>query len=79
MIVDSAGKDKDQTGQTDQADQTDKPEDKPDKQPSRVIENGWDLLDNNDVNLLMAASMSLGAMVVAGWFWGVPMESITGL
>lgn len=44
--------------------------------PSRVAENGWDLLDNNDVNFLMAFSMSIGAMFVAGWYWGVPMGSV---
>ncbi|KAI8235001.1 Protein PGR [Colletotrichum sp. SAR 10_99] len=47
-----------------------------DAQPSRVIETGWDLLDNNDVNFLMAFTMSMGAMGVAGWYWGVPLESI---
>ncbi|RKU45685.1 hypothetical protein DL546_006272 [Coniochaeta pulveracea] len=45
-----------------------------DEQPSRVVENGWDLLDNNDVNLLMAFTMSVGAMLVASWYWGVPMN-----
>ncbi|EFX02740.1 duf92 domain containing protein [Grosmannia clavigera kw1407] len=44
--------------------------------PSRVVENGWDLLDNNDVNFLMACTMSVGAMYVAGWYWGVPMQSV---
>lgn len=43
---------------------------------SRVVENGWDLLDNNDVNFLMAVIMSVSAMVVAGWYWGVPLQSI---
>ncbi|KID99913.1 DUF92 domain protein, partial [Metarhizium majus ARSEF 297] len=47
-----------------------------DQRPSRVIESGWDLLDNNDVNFLMAAIMSMGAMGVASWYWGVPAESI---
>ncbi|KAL0942599.1 duf92 domain protein [Colletotrichum truncatum] len=50
-----------------------------DAQPSRVIETGWDLLDNNDVNFLMAFTMSLGAMGVASWYWGVPLESILDL
>ncbi|KAK3903954.1 transmembrane protein 19 [Staphylotrichum tortipilum] len=44
--------------------------------PSRVVENGWDLLDNNDVNFLMAFGMSFGAMMVASWYWQVPMSSI---
>ncbi|KAK4452390.1 integral membrane protein DUF92-domain-containing protein [Podospora aff. communis PSN243] len=47
-----------------------------DEKPSRVVENGWDLLDNNDVNFLMAFGMSVGAMAVASWYWGVPMNGI---
>ncbi|KAK0638788.1 integral membrane protein DUF92-domain-containing protein [Cercophora newfieldiana] len=47
-----------------------------DEKPSRVVENGWDLLDNNDVNFLMAFGMSVGAMAVASWYWGVPLSSI---
>ncbi|KAL2264682.1 hypothetical protein VTJ83DRAFT_7192 [Remersonia thermophila] len=46
-----------------------------DERPSRVVESGWDLLDNNDVNLLMAFSMSVGAMAVASWYWQVPLSS----
>ncbi|UKZ77896.1 hypothetical protein TrVFT333_005624 [Trichoderma virens FT-333] len=41
-----------------------------DEQPSRVVENGWDLLDNNDVNFLMAVTMSVSGMAVASWYWG---------
>ncbi|CAK7202980.1 hypothetical protein SEUCBS139899_005707 [Sporothrix eucalyptigena] len=47
-----------------------------DGKPSRVVENGWDLLDNNEVNFLMAVIMSVSAMVAAGWYWGVPLSSI---
>lgn len=47
-----------------------------DERPSRVVENGWDLLDNNDVNFLMAFIMSTGAMGVASWYWGVPMNQV---
>ncbi|KAJ4417889.1 hypothetical protein N0V85_001654 [Neurospora sp. IMI 360204] len=47
-----------------------------DERPSRVVENGWDLLDNNDVNFLMAFGMSVGAMAVASWYWGVPLRSV---
>lgn len=47
-----------------------------DEKPSRVVESGWDLLDNNDVNFLMALTMSLGAMGVASWYWGVPMNQM---
>lgn len=44
--------------------------------PSRRVESGWDLLDNNGVNFLMALLMSGGGMVVAGWVWGVPPGSV---
>jgi uncharacterized membrane protein len=47
-----------------------------DQGPSRVIENGWDLLDNNDVNFLMAFIMSIGAMALASWHWNVPLTQI---
>lgn len=42
-----------------------------DERPSRVVESGWDLLDNNDVNFLMAVTVSIGAMAVAAWHWGI--------
>lgn len=38
---------------------------------SRRVEAGHDWLDNNGVNLLMAICMSLGAMGIAPWVWGV--------
>ncbi|PNP58006.1 hypothetical protein THARTR1_02164 [Trichoderma harzianum] len=47
-----------------------------DEQPSRVVENGWDLLDNNDVNFLMAVTMSVSAMAVASWYWELPWQSL---
>lgn len=48
-----------------------------DEKPSRVVESGpLGLLDNNEVNFLMALTMSLGAMAVASWVWGVPMSTI---
>ncbi|KAL6833225.1 integral membrane protein DUF92 domain-containing protein [Trichoderma sp. SZMC 28015] len=47
-----------------------------DEQPSRVVENGWDLLDNNDVNFLMAVTMSVSGMAVASWYWGLPWQSL---
>lgn len=47
-----------------------------DDKPSRVVESGWDILDNNDVNFLMAFTMSLGAMVIAAWHWGYALEDI---
>ena len=47
-----------------------------DEKPSRVVESGLGLLDNNEVNFFMALTMSLGGMIVASWVWGVPLESI---
>ncbi|KAK3325191.1 integral membrane protein DUF92-domain-containing protein [Apodospora peruviana] len=47
-----------------------------DERASRVVENGWDLLDNNDVNFLMAFGMSIGAMAVASMYWDVPLQSV---
>ncbi|KAG5950135.1 hypothetical protein E4U53_005447 [Claviceps sorghi] len=47
-----------------------------DRGPSRAVESGWDFLDNNDVNFLMASTMSVGAMAVAAWYWDVPLESL---
>lgn len=47
-----------------------------DERPSRIVESGRDLLDNNDVNFLMAVMMSVGAMAGAGWYWGVPIEDL---
>lgn len=46
------------------------------EKPSRIVESGLGLLDNNEVNVLMALTMSLGAMVIAGWAWDVPLRSI---
>lgn len=47
-----------------------------DVQPSRVVESGRDWLDNNDVNFLMAVSMSIGAMAGAAWYWGIPANAV---
>lgn len=44
--------------------------------PTRVIESGWDILDNNGVNFLMAFTMSMGAMAGAAWYWNQPMATI---
>ena len=43
---------------------------------SRKVEVGRDLLDNNAVNVLMAAMMSGGAMLVAAWLWEVPLSDV---
>ena len=47
-----------------------------DERPTRIVESGFNLLDNNDVNFLMALTMSVGAMVIAGQYWGIPLDSI---
>jgi uncharacterized membrane protein len=48
-----------------------------DEKPGRRVESGsLGLLDNNQVNFLMAFTMSLGAMGVASWFWEIPYSSI---
>jgi uncharacterized membrane protein len=43
---------------------------------SRTLLVGMDWLDNNEVNLLMAASMTFAGMLVAAWFWEMPLSSI---
>jgi hypothetical protein len=48
---------------------------KKDDHPSRKVESGLGVLDNNAVNLLMAFSMSIGGMIVAGYVWKVPIQS----
>ena len=45
--------------------------DTPSKGGGRFIGSGRDLLDNNQINFLMASIMSVGAMAVAGAIWGV--------
>lgn len=47
-----------------------------DEKPSRMTVSGRDLLDNNDVNFIMAVTMSVGAMFLASWFWDVPIQSV---
>lgn len=46
-----------------------------DARPSRIVENGMDLLDNNEVNFLMAVLMSTGAMAIAAWYWELDAKS----
>lgn len=43
---------------------------------SRKVECGYDILDNNAVNLLMATIMSIGGMAVASYIWDVPLSSV---
>jgi len=45
-------------------------------EPSRRVESGLGVLDNNSVNLLMAFLMSVGGMVVASFVWEIPVRSI---
>lgn len=45
---------------------------------SRRIEVGSDILDNNAVNILMAALVSGGAMLAASVVWDLPYSSIIG-
>lgn len=47
-----------------------------DEKPTRQVESGLAILDNNEVNFLMALTMSLGAMAIAGWFWEIPFSSV---
>lgn len=46
---------------------------------SRRIEVGSDILDNNAVNILMAALVSAGTMGVACVAWDIPLSSILGI
>ena len=43
------------------------------ERPSRVVVSGWNVLDNNWVNFLMALIMTVSGMGVAGWWWNVPV------
>lgn len=43
---------------------------------SRRVEVGNDVLDNNGVNFLMAASVSVGSMIAAALIWNLPLSSI---
>ena len=43
---------------------------------SRRVEVGSDLLDNNAVNIVMAATVAIGATVVACYKFGLPLTSI---
>lgn len=45
-------------------------------EPSRAVESGAGMLDNNEVNFIMAFIMSIGAMQIAGKYWEVPVSSI---
>ena len=49
-------------------------ESKKSDEPSRRVESGLGVLDNNAVNFLMAAIMSIDGMMVASWWWRVPLN-----
>ncbi|KAL2039981.1 hypothetical protein N7G274_007384 [Stereocaulon virgatum] len=51
------------------------PANKKSDEPSRHIESGLGILDNNAVNLLMAFLMSVGGMLVASYVWHIPLRS----
>ncbi len=55
------------------------PANKKSDEPSRRVESGLGIIDNNAVNLLMAFVMSIGGMVVASFIWDIPLRSIWGL
>lgn len=48
------------------------------KHGSRKVEVGSDILSNNDVNLLMAATMSAVGVFGAAWLWRVPLHLFLG-
>lgn len=52
------------------------PANKRSDEPTRRVESGLGLLDNNAVNVLMAFLMSIGGMVVTSYIWHVPLRSV---
>jgi uncharacterized membrane protein len=47
-------------------------------QESRKIEVGNDILSNNGVNFLMAATMSMSAILGTAWLWELPLSRVVG-
>lgn len=45
------------------------------QEESRSVLVGMDWLDNNQINLLMAACMSFAGVALASWYWGIPLSS----
>ena len=41
-----------------------------------MVESGMGILDNNAVNILMAATMSVGGMILVSRAWDIPLRSI---
>lgn len=52
------------------------PANKKSDEPSRRIESGLGLLDNNAVNVLMAFLMSVGGMLIGSYVWQIPLQSV---
>lgn len=46
------------------------------REESRKVLVGLDWLDNNQVNFLMATTMSVGGIGVASWYWTIPISSL---
>jgi uncharacterized membrane protein len=46
------------------------------QEESRSVLVGLDWLDNNQINLLMAAYMSFGGLALASWYWGIPLSRV---
>lgn len=45
---------------------------------SRKVATGLDILSNNGVNLLMAATMSAVTIIIIAWLWDVPLSTVLG-
>lgn len=52
------------------------PANKRSDEPSRRIESGLGILDNNAVNVLMAFLMSVGGILISSYAWHIPLRSI---
>ncbi|KAF7506849.1 hypothetical protein GJ744_011195 [Endocarpon pusillum] len=46
------------------------------QEESRSVLVGMDWLDNNQINLLMAACMGFGGVALASWYWGIPLSRL---
>lgn len=44
--------------------------------PSRILGSGRDILDNNQINFLMAAAMTVGGIWLASLAWNAPLRSL---
>lgn len=48
------------------------------REPSRRVVAGYNILDNNGVNALMAFLMSMSGMIVAAWVFGFDLGNASG-